>query len=101
MIGRHFTPPREVTMTGHTDPAVARAPDWMVAEMPPGYQTRLLEIERLSTDLQAMDGIGCVLWEKDDALRAAVGKLFAALKCEVDPAPGDAGALAVGLNGSR
>src|SRR5512137_843920 len=101
MIGRHFTPPREVTMTGRTDPAVAGAPDWMVAEMPPGYQTRLLEIERLSADLQAMDGIGCVLWETGEALRDAVGTLFTDLKCEVDPTPGETGAIAVRLGGSR
>ena len=101
MIGPRFALPREVTMTGRTDPAVAGVPDWIVEEMPPGYQTRLLEIERLSADLQAMDGIGSVLWETGEALRDAVGALFAALKCEVDPAPGDTGGIAVGLNGSR
>ncbi len=88
-------------MTGRTDPAVAGAPDWMVAEMPPGYQTRLLEIERLSADLQAMDAIGRVLWETGEALRDSVRTLFAALKCEVDPTPGDTGAIAVGLGGPR
>ncbi len=88
-------------MTGHTNPAVAGAPDWIVTEMPPGYQTRLSEIERLSADLKAMDGIGCVLWETGEALRDAVGTLFTSLKCEVDPKPGDTGAIAVGLGGSR
>jgi len=88
-------------MTASTAPVVAGAPGWMVGEMPPGYQTRLLEIERLSADLHAMDGIGCVLWETGDALADAVGALFAALKCEADPAPGDQGAIAVGLGGSR
>jgi hypothetical protein len=101
MIGPRFALPREVTMTGRTDPAVAGVPDWIVEEMPPGYQTRLLEIKRLSADLKAMDGIGCVLWETGEALRDAVGTLFAALKCEVDPAPGDRGAIAVGLGASR
>ncbi len=88
-------------MSGRSDRAVAGVPDWMVGEMPPGYQTRLLEIERLSADLQAMDGIGSVLWETGEPLRDAVGTLFAALKCEVDPTPGDSGALPVGLGGSR
>ncbi len=101
MIGPRFAPPQEVTMTGCTDTAVAGAPDWMVAEMPPGYETRLLEIERLSADLQAMDGIGSVLWKTGEALRDAVGTLFAALKCEVDPTPGDTGAIAVDIGGSR
>ena len=88
-------------MNGCIDQSVAGAPDWMVAEMPPGYQTRLLEIERLSADLQAMDDIGCVLWETGEALRDAVGTLFSDLKCEVDPTPGDTGVIAVGLDGSR
>ncbi len=88
-------------MIGSTDLAVTGAPKWMVAEMPPGYQTRLLEIERLSADLEAMNRIGCVLWETGAELRAAVGRLFADLKCEVDPAPSDSGAIAVGLGGSR
>jgi hypothetical protein len=88
-------------MTGRTDLAVAGAPDWMVAEMPPGYQTRLLEIKRLSADLQAMDSFGCVLWKTGEALRDAVGTLFTALKCEVDPKPGDTGAIAVGLGGAH
>ena len=36
-------------MTGRTqlDPV----PEWVIAEMPPGYRTRLLEIERLAADL--------------------------------------------------
>jgi hypothetical protein len=101
MIGPRFASPQEVTMAASTATAVAGAPEWMAGEMPPGYQTRLLEIERLSADLQAMDGIGCVLWETGEVLRDAVGTLFAALKCEVDPAPGDRGAIAVGLGGSR
>src|SRR5512144_399524 len=99
-MGPRFAP-WEVTMTVRTDPAVAGAPEWMVAEMPPGYQTRLLEIERLSADLQAMDHIGCVLWETGEALRDAVGTLFAALKCEVDPTPSNTGAIPVSLGGSR
>src|SRR5512139_4208127 len=101
MIGLRFAPRREVTMNGYTDPAVAGAPAWMVEEMPPGYQTRLLEIERLSADLKAMDGIGCVLWETGEALRDAVTTLFASLKCEVDTMPGDTGAIAVSLGGPR
>ncbi len=88
-------------MTGRTDAAVAEAPDWMVAEMPPGYETRFLEIKRLSAELQAMDGIGCVLWETGEALRDAVRTVFGALKCEVDPTPGDTGAIAVGIGGPR
>ncbi len=88
-------------MTGHTDPAAAGTPDWLVAEMPPGYETRLMEIERLSAELYAMDGIGSVLWQTGEALKHGVVTLFADLKCEVDPTPGDTGAIGVGLGGSR
>jgi hypothetical protein len=101
MIGQRFALPQEVKMTECIDSSVAGAPDWMVAEMPPGYQTRLLEIERLWTELKAIDGIGCVLWETGEALRNAVGTLFAALKCKVDPMADDTGGIAVGLGGAR
>ena len=82
-------------------PALAAAPAWVAAEMPPGYQTRLLEIERLSGDLRTMDAVARVLWETGEPLRDAVGMLFAALKCEVDPTLGPAGALTVGLGDSH
>lgn len=78
-----------------------RAPEWMAAEMPPGYQTRLLEIQRLSEDLQSMDRVGRVLWEKGEALRAAVGALVGALKCEVDGKPDGAGPIAAKFGDSR
>jgi hypothetical protein len=88
-------------MTGRTQPALFQAPEWMVAEMPPGYQTRLQEIQRLTADLQAMERIGRVLWESGPALKEAVGELFAALKCEVGPAPATPGVVSVKLGDSR
>ena len=88
-------------MTGRTQLAVAQPPEWMAAEMPPGYQTRLLEIQRLSADLHAMDRIGCILWETGEALRSAVRGVFGALKCETDVKPGGAGPLVVKLGDSR
>ena len=87
-------------MTGRTQPALAQAPEWVVAEMPPGYQTRLIEIQRLSADLRAMDSIGRVLWETGEPLRDAVGAVFGALKCEVDATAGTAGPIAVKLGES-
>jgi hypothetical protein len=69
--------------------------------MPPGYQTRLLEIQRLSADLRALDRIGRVLWETGEPLRDAVGAVFGALKCEVDATPGTVGPIAVMLGESR
>jgi hypothetical protein len=73
----------------------------MNAEMPPGYQTRLGEIERLSADLHAMDRIGRVLWATGEPLRDAVGAVFGAIKCEVDATPGSAGPIVVKLDDSR
>jgi len=87
-------------VTGRTQPALAQAPEWITAEMPPGYQTRLLEIQRLSADLHAMDSIGRVLWETGEPLRDAVGAVFGALKCEVDATAGTAGPIAVKLGES-
>ena len=82
-------------MTGHTQPAAAHAPDWIADEMPPGYRTRLVEIQRLSADLHAMDSIGRVLWETGEPLRDAVGAVFGALKCQVDGTGTTAGPIAV------
>lgn len=87
-------------MAGRTQPALAHAPDWMAAEMPPGYRTRLLEIERLSADLQGMDDIGRVLWETGEPLKEAVGAVFGELKCRLDATPG-ATTLTVLLDDAR
>lgn len=88
-------------MTERTNLAFIESPEWLGAEMPPGYQTRLLEIQRLSADLHAMERIGRVLWETGEPLREAVGAVFGALKCEVDATPGAATPLAVKLGDAR
>jgi hypothetical protein len=88
-------------MTERTQAALNQAPEWLVAEMPPGYQTRLWEIKRLSADLDAMDRIGRLLWETGEPLRDAVDALFNALKCEVDATLGSTGPLVVKLGESR
>ena len=87
-------------MTVVTEPVVY-APDWLSAEMPPGYRTRLLEIERLSADLRAMEAIGRVLWETGAPLRDAVASVFAELKYELEPATTASGWMAVKLGDSR
>ena len=33
-------------------------PNWLPAEMPPGYNTRMLEIQRLSEELRMMGQFG-------------------------------------------
>lgn len=88
-------------MTVLTESPAGQAPEWLAAEMPPGYQTRLLEIQRLSADLQGMDRIGRVLWETGGALRGAIGELFGALKCAVELEPGAVVPIAVRLDLAR
>ena len=88
-------------MTERTNAAPTEVPEWVSAEMPPGYQTRLWEIERLSADLEAMDRIGCVLWESGQPLRDAVVAVFQALKFEVNASPGTVGPLAVKFDDSH
>ncbi len=67
-------------------PVSATAPDWLAAEMPPGYQTRFAEIQRLSSEIQSMDRIGRLLWETGPALQEAVGEALTALKYEATAA---------------
>jgi hypothetical protein len=88
-------------MTARTNPATWQAPEWIPAEMPPGYQTRLVEIQRLSDELYAMDRVGRVLWETGEALRGSVGELFAALRCEADVTPGSSEPIVVKLGDAR
>jgi hypothetical protein len=88
-------------MTERSQPALAQAPEWMIAEMPPGYQTRLWEIERMSAELRAMDRIGSVLWETGEPLRNTVCAVFGAFKCEMDATAGSAGPTVVKLGDSR
>ena len=62
--------------------------DWVVAEMPPGYQTRVAEIRRLTADLQEMSRFGRLLCEVGARLGEAVRDVFASLKFEAELIPG-------------
>ena len=89
-------------MAAFANLAAGQAPEWLAAEMPPGYQTRLGEIQRLMADLGAMDQIGRLLWESGEPLTEAVRDLFGALKCEVESiADLPANQVAVKLDGRR
>lgn len=61
------------------------APDWLVSEMPAGYQTRFAEIQRLSAEMHAMDQMARLLWETGAPLQEAVRDTIASLKLEIDP----------------
>jgi hypothetical protein len=56
--------------------------------MPPGYNTRLAEIQRLSEDLRAMGRFGRLLWTVGDELADVVREVFVALKFDAEPTPG-------------
>jgi hypothetical protein len=60
------------------------APDWLVAEMPPGYQTRAAEIQRLEDELWQMGRFGRLLWRLGDELAEAVRDTFNAFGFEVE-----------------
>jgi len=77
------------------------APDWCAAEMPPGYRTRAEEIERLSTELRAMERVGRLLWATGAPLHDAVHDLFAALGYEVASSGGDPADIVVRIDNQR
>ena len=81
--------------------AIELGPDWLAEEMPPGYNTRLLEIQRLSDELRAMGRFGQLLWAVGDELVEAVREAFVAMRFESMPIPGAVGLLAVTLDGNR
>ena len=79
----------------------ATAPDWLVGEMPAGYQTRFAEIQRLSAEMNAMDKMARLLWETGTPLYEAVRDTFASFKFDVDDAPNDARVIVVKLDPRR
>src|SRR5436189_5662823 len=77
-------------------------PDWVVAEMPPGYQNRVREIQMLVADLEAMGRFGRLLTETGARLGEAVRDVFASLRYETTlMADETSTAGVVGLDGRR
>ena len=82
--------------------ALEFGPEWLAAEMPPGYNTRLMEIQRLSDELRGMGHFGRLLWTVGDELADAVRETFVALKFDAAQTPGlPASALTVNLDARR
>lgn len=78
------------------------APDWVIAEMPPGYQNRVAEIRRLTEELKDMDRFSRLLWAIGPELRESVRDVFAALKFDAELMNGPAeSVVAVGLDVNR
>ena len=76
-------------------------PDWLAAEMPPGYQNRVLEIKRISEELRAMDRFGGLLWQTGPELAKAVHDAFGALGLDCHVTPGTDGSVIVKLDADR
>lgn len=72
-------------------------PEWLAGEMPPGYQTRLLEIQRLSDDLREMERFGGLLWRNGEELTDAVRDTFTALGFDCERTEGSAALVTVKL----
>lgn len=81
--------------------AAVDAPDWVLAEMPSGYQNRVVEIRRLSAELEDMGRFGRLLWAIGPELRTSAAELFGALRFGTEPAGPNGSALAVSLESQR
>ena len=83
-------------------PSAIPGPDWVVGEMPAGYQNRVAEIQRLMSDLQEMGHFGSLLYQVGPELGDAVRRVFGALKFETETLAGPVpSALAVRLDAHR
>lgn len=80
MYGMQWTP-------GSTNPAAGTlqaGPDWVVAEMPPGYQNRVAEIQRMLVELEEMGRFGRLLYETGPGLAEMARQVFSALKFDTE-----------------
>ncbi len=76
-------------------------PEWVVAEMPAGYQTRLSEIQRLMADLQEMGRFARMLWNVGQPLGEAARDAFTALKFDAQVQHTSPSGVIVRLDGKR
>src|SRR5262245_35014267 len=85
-----------------TEAQVRQRPDWLAAEMPPGYRNRLEEIQRLTRELEEIGRFGRLLWAVGEELAAGVRDAIAALEFDPGPSPdGDGSVIAVSLDPAR
>jgi hypothetical protein len=89
-------------MSETAGPLAQWGPDWVLAEMPPGYQNRVAEIRRLSADLEAMGRFGHLLFAIGPQLSDVIHSLFETLNFEVERIPDPASStIAARLSGGR
>ena len=85
-----------------TDMRALHRPDWVVAEMPPGYRNRLEELQRLSRELEELGRFGRLLCTVGLELRDAVWDVLVALELDAATAPGPNGSsIVVNLDRQR
>ena len=85
-----------------TNTQAGTGPDWLAAEMPPGYHNRVAEIQRLSTELEEIGRFGRLLWTVGPDLSHAVQETLVALDFDTSALPGPNGsAIAVKLDGTK
>jgi hypothetical protein len=95
-------PAAEPPASNRTSQPETPPPDWFVAAMPQGYQTRLAEIRRMTAELREMDRYGRLLIEFGAPLGDVIRATFAAMKYDVtDLAAGDNARCAVWLDKKR
>ena len=85
-----------------TEAPTSRPPDWLVAEMPPGYRNRLEELQRLSRELDELGRFGRLLCCVGRELGDAVRETLVALELETATSPGSSGgSIVVKLDATR
>ena len=87
--------------TTTTDPHAGWKPDWLAAEMPPGYRNRLEELQRLSREVDELGRFGRLLYRVGPELAEAVRDAFEALGFDVGGAEGSSGTVIVRLDSMR
>src|SRR5262245_22745956 len=81
---------------------VLHRPDWLAAEMPPGYRNRLEEIQRLTRELEEIGRFGRLLCAVGDELAQGVRETIVALDLVPDPpTDGHGQVIAVSLDATR
>src|SRR4029453_5727746 len=85
-----------------TETRALHQPDWLAAEMPPGYRNRLEELQRLSRELEKLERFGRLLCAVGPELGGPVRESPAALELDiVAPPAGTESSIVVKLDFGR
>ena len=85
-----------------TETLALHQPDWLAAEMPPGYRNRLEELQRLSRELEELERFGRLLCAVGPELGDAVRDMLASVELDTVAAPaGNESSIVVKLDSGR